>query len=171
MLNIRKFWNIYSRNSFRREPTSDMNEKTAAVTTPSPKRLHRLHVLKPPIASYCPKLLHRLHVLKPPIKVRWHFEIFVSKIIFMGDMQTWDHLDAKFMLSAPPPCPCCFLWQFHVFRIWNSTHLHKISCQTQSFKHFVMTLTAFWPQEKPLSCDDFQFCVEHHGTEPWLHIY
>jgi len=104
-------------------------------------------------------------------KVRWHFEIFVSKIFFMTDMRTWDHPDAKFMLSAPPPLPCCFLWRFEVFCMWNFTHSHKISCQTQSFQHFVMIPTGFWSQEKPVSCDDFQFCVEHHGTESWLHIY
>jgi len=66
-----------------------------------------------------------------------------QKIFFMTDMRTWDHPDAKFMLSAPPPLRVCFLWQFEVFRIWNFTHSHKISCQTQSLKHFVMIPTGF----------------------------
>ena len=111
----------------------------------------------------------------PPSKIilRWDCTLkFLSpKIFFLTNMQTWDHLDAKFVLILPPPLPCCFLWRFEVFAIWNFTYSNKISRQTKSFWYFFMIPTGFWPQERPLSCDGFRFCMEDHGTVPWLDIW
>jgi hypothetical protein len=107
------------------------------------------------------------------VGLRWDctLEFLSPKNFFLTNMQTWDHPDAKFVLIPPPPLPCCFLWRFEISPDWNFPYAHQISCQTECFQFFFMIPTGFWLQERQLSCDGFRFCMEDHGTVPWLDIW